>query len=41
MVGCTRVLNLGPGLVVNIYELELTEKLIHGDILVVGRLDDR
>jgi hypothetical protein len=29
--GCTRVLNLGPSLVVNLGGLELAEKLIHYD----------
>jgi hypothetical protein len=33
--GCTRVLYLGPSLVVNLYGLELVEKLIHGECLIV------
>jgi hypothetical protein len=37
----TRVLNLGPSLVVNLGGLELAEQLVHGEGLVVGRLDDR
>jgi hypothetical protein len=39
--GCIRVLNHGPGLVVNLDGLELAEQLIHGESLIVGRLDDR
>jgi hypothetical protein len=34
------VLNLGPSLVVNLYGLELAEELVHGESLIVGRLDD-
>jgi hypothetical protein len=34
--GCTRVLNLGLSLVVNLCGLELIEKLIHSESLVVG-----
>jgi hypothetical protein len=39
--GCIRVLNLGSTLVVNLCGLELAEKLIHGESLVVRQLDDR
>jgi hypothetical protein len=38
--GCTRLLNLGLGLVVNLCGLELAKKLIHGDSLIIGRLND-
>jgi hypothetical protein len=34
--GCTRVLNLGSGLVVNLGGLDLAEQLIHGEGLIVG-----
>jgi hypothetical protein len=33
---CTRFLNLGASLVVNLGGLELVEKLIHGGVLIVG-----
>jgi hypothetical protein len=39
--GCTEVLNLGSDLVFNIYGVEFAENLIHGESLIVGRLDDR
>jgi hypothetical protein len=36
----TGVLNLGLGLVVNLCGIELAEKIIHGESLIVGQLDD-
>jgi hypothetical protein len=35
------VLNLGPSLVINLYELEHSKKLIHSDVLIVRRFFDQ